>query len=116
MIIYPDTTELKKQYNLQYKEMFLKENDLKVGDEITCEFDYDVLRPRYRKPGSDKFNFRKEGKGILKEDENGFLYAESIDLFSFYYHADNGIFGRGRREWYIEEKKKAIRKFYNSFL
>lgn len=110
-LVYPDKTEIQKEYNLKYKELFLQANNLKVGDEIICNFEYETIHPKYKSREMEKFTHRKPGKGILKQDENGYLYAESIDMNTFYIWESS----RTKRGSYRMVQKKSICKFYNSF-
>lgn len=80
----PIIPNLQSEYLLMIKECILKENDLKIGDRILWEFDHDIIRSGYKRGTQAKYNIKKLCEGILKEDENGFLYAESIEDLDFY--------------------------------
>jgi len=68
----------------------LRINNLKIGDEIEIEFDYEKVSTRYKSREMDKYTYKKLAKGILKIDENGGLYAESIDNMIFYDYVKEG--------------------------
>ena len=114
-IIKPKIHNLKKEYFLMIKKAILEDNNLKVGDTILWEFDYDTVRSGYRRGEMNKFNFKKLCEGVLKEDKNGILYAESIedlDLYISEYRNPIGLKGH----YYKRKKKKSIHYFGEGFI
>lgn len=108
---YPEAQPILIKSLVEFKNKFLQLNQLVLGDKIECHFHFEVLRTKHIGSGMDKFSFSRDAMGILKEDKNGVLYCESEEDFSFFHLTDNGLTGRSRREWYKEEKRKAIRIF-----
>lgn len=113
-IIFPDIKKLHIEFLINYGIEFLKLNCLKIGDEIELEFDYDVLRSVYKSREMNKYTWKKLAKGILKLDENGCLYAESIDNFTFYWHAPIRP-GSNKYAWH-SKNTKSIKKFGTGFI
>lgn len=107
--------DIKKDYFRIYKERFLAINNLKVGDVVVIPFIYHILRSNYKRQ-MERYNETKECEAILKEDNNGALIAESIEKLEFYSLTNNGLTGRGRKEWYKKEMKQALYKFGQGFL
>jgi len=103
-------------YLRMYKNEFLELNNLKIGDEIIWNFKYDTLRGRYKSREMDKFSAYEKSKGILKEDDNGVLFVESIKDYNFYNYTSNGLTGRSRKSWYQLEKKKAMNYFGTGYV
>lgn len=112
----PDKLKLQNEYLKRYGEEFLLLNDLKVGDEVILDFNYQSIHTKYNSRELERFNNYKKAKGILKLDENGCLFAESIDDADFYVSKSNGFCGRSRRTWYQLERKKSIYKFGVGFI
>ena len=83
-LIKPTVPQLKDEYLLMIKEAILKENNLKVGDYILWDFDYQVVSSGYKRGEFNRFTHKKLCKGVLKEDENGFLFAESLEDLEFH--------------------------------
>ena len=110
-IIFPDTKKLHIDFLINYSNEFLKLNSLKVGDEIEIEFDYQVLRSGYKSREMNSYTWQKVTKGILKLDNDGCLYAESLDNFTFYKH----IQVRGKYVWQ-SENRKSIKRFGTGFI
>ncbi len=110
-IIFPDTKQLHLEFLINYGKEFLKINNIKVGDEVELSFQYDGLRSRYKSREMDRFTFDKVCKGILKLDENGCLYAESLDNFTFYWQAQVC----GKYKWH-SESRKSIKRFGTGFI
>jgi len=106
--IIPD---IKADYFLKFKEVFLSENNLQIGSSIIWPFDYEKISTNYDGRGQSKYVFQKECEGILKEDASGFLYAESIEKLPFY-----ELKKQGRKEWYGSEYRHSIHKFGTGFL
>ena len=107
--------DLKDEYFRIFKERFLALNNLKVGDVVVIPFNYHIIRSSYKgKP--ERYNNTKECEAILKEDNNGALIAESIEKLDFYNNTNNGLTGRGRKEWYKKEMKPALYKFGSGFM
>lgn len=109
--LLPDSEEIKKQALLNYKNEFLRLNDLKIGDLINIEFPYQRV---YREPRKEEntVTWNKLADGILKEDKDGFLYAESLEEMDFYkWNSDNR-----RRPYYELKKRKSVFKFRIGFL
>lgn len=99
--LFPDSEEINKQVLLKYKEEFLKLNNLKIGDLVTLEF------PFQRVYKENTITWNKPMDGFLKEDENGYLYAESLEDADFYrWNSDNR-----RRPYYELQRRKSIFKF-----
>lgn len=110
-LIFPDTKRLHIEFLKTYRDEFLKLNNLKVGDEIELEFDYQQLRSRYKSREMDSYTWQKLAKGILKLDEDGCLYAESLDDFTFYHHVQ--VYGKYKWQ---SEIRKSIKKFGTGFI
>ena len=102
---FPDSEAMKHQALLKYKEEFLKLNDLKIGDKVTLDFPYHRVYKEPRKE-PNRVTWEKQAEGILKEDEQGYLYAESLENMDFY-RFDNHF----RRPEYKLEKRKSVFKF-----
>jgi hypothetical protein len=115
-VVYPDKVKLQNEYLVNYGKEFLRINCLKVGDEIELEFPYEFVRQKYKSREMEKYSGKKIGKGILKLDDAGRLYAESLDDFVFYNHTSNGYTGRSRRSWYEEVRKKSVIRFGTGFV
>lgn len=58
------------------------------------------------------FTTEKKAKGILRIDEEGCLYAESIDNFTFYNH----IQVRGGKYAWQSQNRKSIKRFGTGFI
>lgn len=115
-VVYPDKVKLQNEYLVNYGKEFLRINDLKVGDEIELDFPYEFVRQKYKSREMEKYSDKKTGKGILKLDDVGRLYAESLDDFVFYKYTSNGYTGRSRRSWYEEVRKKSVIRFGTGFV
>jgi len=111
-IIFPDTKKLHIEFLINYCNEFLKLNNLMVGDEIEIEFDYQKLSSGYKSREMICHTWQKLSKGILKVDEDGCLFAESIENFTFY----NYVQIRGNRYVYQSEVRKSIKKFGTGFI
>lgn len=113
----PDVDKLRAEYLLSYKEEFLSLNNLKIGDTVVARFMLEEIHRKDRGSGMDKITFGRNAEAILKEDENGFLYAESTEEYHFYSLTSSGHYGRrGYKEWYKSEKRKAIHKYGSGFI
>lgn len=110
-LIMPDTKKLQSQYLVNYGKEFLILNNLNIGDEIELPFDYEVTKTRYKTREIDKFTFQKNAKGVLKLDENGFLFAESLDNMQFYEYTKDG-----RKYYYKQVTRKSIKRFGTGFI
>jgi len=115
-VVYPDTVKLQNEYLVNYGKEILKINELNIGDEIDIEFPYERLSQKYKSREMEKFSFKKTGRGVLKVDDIGRLYAESLEDFSFYEHTSNGYSGRQRKSWYKEVRKKSVVRFGTGFV
>ena len=109
--IVPNADEIKKQVRLKYKEEFLRLNNLKIGDLVILDFPYQRVYKEPRKQ-ENTVTWHKSAEGILKEDENGYLYAESLELMDFYKWNDDNR----RRPFYKSERRKSIYKFHIGFV
>ncbi|MBP1165096.1 hypothetical protein JOE44_001980 [Chryseobacterium sp. PvR013] len=109
-LLFPDKKSLQKEYLLKYRDQFLKLNNLKVGDEITLDFTCNNLI------GKQIYLTSKITTGILKLDENGFLYAESSHNMPFYRQMDNGLSGRSKRSWFQRTDTKSKKYFGDGFI
>lgn len=110
-LIMPDTQKLQSEYLLNYGKEFLRLNNLNVGDEIELPFDYEVTKTRYKSRELEKYTFQKNATGVLKLDDTGFLYAESLENMQFYEHTRDG-----RRWYYRSVMKKSIKRFGTGFI
>jgi len=109
--LLPDSAEIKKQVLLKYKEEFLKLNNLKIGDLVTLEFPYQRVYKEPRKQ-ENTVTWNKPMEGILKEDKDGYLYAESLEDADFYrWNSDNM-----RRPFYELQRRKSTFKFRPSLI
>lgn len=113
-IIFPDTKKLHIEFLKTYRDEFLKLNNLKIGDEIELEFDYQVLRTSYNRREQNAYTFKKLAKGVLKLDEDNCLYAESLDDFTFYWNAPLRT-GSNKYAW-RSENRKSIKKLGTGFI
>lgn len=114
ILIFPDTKKLHIEFLKTYRDEFLRINNLKVGDEVELEFDYQVLRTSYNRREQNAYTWQKLAKGILKLDEDGCLYAESLDNFTFYWHAP--IRPNSNKYTWKSENRKSIKKFGTGFI
>lgn len=112
----PELPSLKGKFLIIYKEEFLKLNNLEVGDHIIWNFRYDTLRSAYKKREMNRYSAYEESEGVLKVDENGYLFVESLKKYSFHNPTSNGLSGRSRREWYQREIRKAKHYFGTGFI
>jgi len=110
-LIFPDKEKLHIEFLVNYGNELLKLNNLKVGDEIEIEFDYEQLRSGYKSRELNRMVWQKLAKGVLKLDEDGCLYAESLDDFTFYWQTQ--VFGKYKWQ---SETRKSIRKFGTGFI
>ena len=99
-VVYPDKVKLQNEYLVSYGKEFLRINNLKVGDEIDLEFPYEGVSQKYKSREMEKFSYKTTTRGILKLDDVGRLYAESIKDLVFYEYTSNGYSGRNRKSWY----------------
>jgi hypothetical protein len=113
---YPDKEKLQDEYLKKYGEEFLKLNNLKLGDIITIKFTYEEVKSQYKSRKLERYTSNKLANGILKSNEKGLLYAESIEDMEFYHHCSNGLSGRSNRTWYKKVMKKSIHKFGTGFI
>ena len=108
--LYPDKDKIKHEIKLQFKKDFLKLNNLKIGDEVYLKFPYHRIYKESRKP-EQRLTWYKEAEGILKEDENGYLYAESLLSMPFYQlNTDK------KKDFYQMVNKKSIHHFNIGFI
>jgi hypothetical protein len=115
-LLYPDKLKLQNEYLVKYGEEFLKLNNLKIGDEIEIEFPYEGISQKYKSREMEKFSYSKKMKGVLKLDERGRLFAESIEDMQFYNYTSNGFSGRSRKSWYQSISKKSAVFFGTGFV
>lgn len=108
--LYPDKEKIIHDIKIKFKEDFLKINNLKIGDEVYLKFPYHRTYKEPRKP-EQRLTWYKDSEGILKEDVNGYLYAESIELMTFYkLNTDK------KKEFYQSYRKKSIHNFNIGFI
>lgn len=112
----PELPDLKDKVLLLAKEEFLKLNNLNIGDHIIWNFRFDTLRGAYKKREMNKYSAHEKSEGILKIDDNGYLFVESIKDYTFYNLTSNGFTGRSRKEWYKMEKRKSRNYFGVGFI
>jgi len=113
---FPDKAKLQNEYLVKYGEQFLILNNLKVGHEVILEFPYEGVSQKYKSREMEKYTYKKKVKGILKIDEQGRLYAESLEDMQFYNYTSNGFSGRSRKSRYQPISKKSIVKFGTGFV
>lgn len=113
---YPDQKKLQLEYLKIFGEEFLKLNNLNIGDKVLLNFSYESIHTKYNSRELQKFTNYKESEGILKLDNDGVLYAESIEDANFYVSKSNGFSGRSYKSWYELKKKKSIVKFGTGFI
>jgi len=73
-------------------------------------FPYERVIKEPRKP-ENRITFHILSKGVLKKDQNGFLYAESFELFDFY-KCDYTC----KKPKYVNYRKKSIFNFNIGFI
>jgi hypothetical protein len=112
----PEIPNLKNDILIMVKNEFLKLNNLKIGDSILWNFRYEELKSQYRKREMARVSFNEESEGILKESEEGFLFVESVNNYSFYTHTWNGRSGRQSKYNYVRAMKKATHFFGTGFI
>jgi hypothetical protein len=105
--IFPKDVE--RKYFMMIKDEFLKQNNLKLGDTILWGFHYSELRR------NQSFTASEDSEGILKEDENGYLYVESKKEYTYYHHKWNRRTGRQSRYTWQRETRKAKHYFGQGF-
>ena len=108
----PDKTKLQLQYKKIYGNEFLRLNNLKVGDCVKMEFDYQKIESIPRSKGKLIKTYKKNTEGVLKLDNDGVLYAESNELMDFYY-VSYDFYNRAK---YNLQKRKSIIKFGGGFI
>jgi len=96
------------------KEVVLKENNLNVGDKILWDFKYEVVRSGYKRGEMNKYSVSKLCEGVLKVDNNGFLYTESVDELEFHETAYRDI--AMKKSYYKRVMKKSIHYFGTGFI
>ena len=112
----PELPNLKEKVLKMAKDEFLKLNNLEVGDHIIWNFRYDTLRSAYKSREINKYSAHEESEGVLKVDENGYLFVESLKEYAFHNRISNGLSGRSRREWYQREMRKSKHYFGVGFI
>ena len=112
----PELPKLETKILLMVKDEFLKLNNLEVGDHIIWNFRFDTLRSAYKSREMNKYSAHEESEGVLKVDENGFLFVESLKDYTFHNPTSNGLSGRSRREWYQREIRKSRNYFGVGFI
>lgn len=100
--LYPDKDKIIHDIKIKFKDEFLKLNNLKIGDEVYLKFPYHRIYKEPRKH-EQRITWHKDMEGILKEDENGYLYAESLEDMSFY--------KLNKKDYYEHYYKKSIHNF-----
>ena len=114
-LITPKIPSLKKEYLLMVKDAVLKENKLNVGDKILWKFNYQIVRSGYKRGEMNRYSESKICDGILKVDNNGFLYAESVEDLEFYdSEYRNKISLKGH--YYKKVMRKSIHYFGTGFI
>ena len=108
---YPDKKQMQIEFLHKYRDEFLRINGLKVGDKITMEFPYEVARSGYKRRGQEIYTYKKSMEGVLKVDDNGVLFAESIDFVDNYTTKT-----KGRSTEYVCQKIKSKVKFGTGFV
>lgn len=114
--VYPNKEKLQNEYLVKFGQEFLKLNNLNIGDEVFMEFPYEGVSQKYKSREMEKYSYKKKVKGILKLDEQGRLFAESVEDLQFYNYTSNGFSGRNRKSWYQPISKKSIIKFGTGFV
>ena len=114
--IHPNTSVLQTEYLVKYGQEFLRLNNLTVGQIAEFDFPYEKVSTKYKSRELEKYSYKKRVPGILKLDEHGRLYAESIDDLVFYEYESNNYSGRSRKSWYREVKKKSVINFGKGFI
>lgn len=95
---------------------FLKKNNLKLGDHILWDFRFQTLRGKYKSREMSRYSAYEESEGVLREDENGFLYVESIKKYKFYTYVNNELSGRHKKSWYKSEERHSKHYFGTGFI
>lgn len=114
-IFKPEIPDLKNKYLLMLKDSILKNNNLEIGDKILWEFSYQSIKSGYKRGEINRYDYKKLCKGVLKEDENGLLFAESIDDLEFYVSEyRNKISQKGH--YYRKIMKKSIHYFGEGYI
>lgn len=108
--LYPDKDKIKHEIKIKFKEDFLKLNNLKIGDEVYLKFPYHRIYKEPRKP-EQRITWYKDMEGVLKEDDNGYLYAESLESMSFY-----KLNNEKKKDFYEHYYKKSIHSFDIGFI
>jgi len=114
-LLKPKMPDLKSDILIMVKERFLKHNDLDIGDNVIWNFRYDTLRSQY-KGGMACYGANEESEGVLKVNEDGFLFVESLKDYSFYTDKWNGRTGRQSRHNWERTMKKATHFFGTGFI
>lgn len=107
---YPDTLEIKHEVKIAFKKEFLRLNNLKIGDEVYLKFPYQRVYKEPRKQ-PNTVTWTKDMEGILKEDKDGYLYAETLENMDFYEWQSDC-----KRPFYKHVSRKSIFKFNIGFI
>ena len=110
-LILPDRKKFETEFLINYGKQLLELNGLDIGDEIEIQFDYETVKSRYKSRELDKYTYQKLAKGILKTNEEGCLYAESLDDMVFYEYTR-----QGRKYYYKQVMRKSIKMFGVGFI
>ncbi len=103
--IYPDQEQHRNEYLKRYGENFLQLNSLSVGDIVKIEFPYEGLSSNYKSNQQSRYRYNTVVEGVLKLDENGILFAESLIELQFY---ETKYKGNSLNSYYHPVKKKSI--------
>lgn len=114
--IYPDKLKLQNDYLIEYGRQFLELNNFNIGDIVEIEFRYEYISRSYRSSEQSKYSCQQICKGVLKLDDIGRLYCESLEDMNFYENESNGRSGRSYKSWYKLVRKKSIVKFGTGFI
>ena len=95
-----EVTELKKQLELEMTIAFGKKAlellELKVGDIVKCKFRTSYIS-RKQSYGDTTIQ-----DGVIKVDERGIIYVESLEPIKQTYNTSNNRTGRDYRSWWVE--------------
>lgn len=106
----PDKNKIKHEIKIKFKDEFLSLNNLKIGDLVILPFDFQRVYKEPRKQ-PNTVTWTQMENGILKEDKDGYLYAESLKDMQFYrLNTDS------KREFYESYYKKSIYRFSIGFI
>lgn len=112
--LMPNEEELKLSFLVNFGQEFLKLNSLKVGDIVEVDFPYQTLHSGYKSREMTTATWNRKEKGVLRLDDKGRLFAESLEPMDFYKweYKDSKM----KTGFYKNEKRKSIVKFGTGFL